>query len=458
MPVFEAAEFACWVGGSTQALPPHFQGVVHDSRRVSAGCLYVAVRGERFDGHEFVGQALVNGAAAAMVEERWQLPSEAAQWPLIRVKDTRLALIAAAAAWRRRCRALIVGITGSSGKTTVKEMTAAMLRASGSVCATRGNLNNDLGLPLSILSMRDDDAFGVFEAGTNHPGEIAVLAATMRPSAAIITNIGCAHIEHFGSVEAIAREKGALLGVLPTTGFAVLSLECECFKTVAKLSPAGLVTVSLSRRDADFYGALTDPFEGVLSVVEKGTGEKTVLRSGLPGEHIAEDLLLAFAAARKSGIAAAAAGRKLEGLVLPAMRWSVSRYDGVTVVNDAYNANPQSMRAVISTFMRQPGEGRKILVLGDMLELGAQTETLHREIGRFAAGLAPDVLIAVGQAAGRYIAEEALKAGMDGSKVICYPDAVKATRARGWFRHGDMVLLKASRGVGLERMLDGWQV
>jgi len=306
--------------------------------------------------------------------------------------------------------------------------------------------------------MRADDAFGVFELGTNHPGEIAALAETARPDAAIITNVGCAHIGHFGSLEAIAREKGALLAALPPQGFAVLSLDCACFATVAGMSPARLVTASLSRADADFYGGLADPFEGVLRAVEKATGEETLLRSGLPGEHNAEDLLLAFAAARTAGITAKAAARALDKLVLPGMRWSVSRHGGVTVVNDAYNANPQSMKAVIRTFMRQPGNGRKILVLGDMLELGPQSENLHREVGRFAAGCAPDLLVAVGDAAGRFLADDAVKAGLHSSKLICYAGASQAAEVREIFAAGDMVLLKASRGVGLERILDGWQV
>ncbi len=419
----------------------------------------MAIRGERFDGHAFVGQALRQGAAAAMVDAGWQAPDEAAGWPLIIVSDTRRALADAAAAWRRRLNGVVIGVTGSSGKTTVKEMAARLLGgAGGAVCATRGNLNNDLGLPLSVLSMCAEDAFGVFELGTNQPGEIAALAETARPDAAIITNVGCAHIGHFGSLDAIAREKGSLFAALPPGGFAVLSLDCACFATVAGLSPARLVTVSLSQPDADFFGELADPFEGTLRTFEKATGAQTLLRSGLPGEHNAENLLLAFAAARTAGITPAAAARALDKLVLPAMRWSVSRHGGVTVVNDAYNANPQSMKAVIRTFMRQPGQGRRILVLGDMLELGPQTENLHREVGRFAAGCAPDLLVAVGDAAGRFLADEAVKSGLHSSKLICYADASQAAAVREGFVAGDMVLLKASRGVGLERILDGWQV
>ena len=201
--VFDAAAFAVWAGGDAQALPAAFRGVTQDTRQVTPGCLYVALRGERFDGHDFVAQAFQNGAAAALVERAWRAPDEAAGWPLVRVPDTRRALADAARAWRRRQPARIVGITGSSGKTTVKEMAAALCGGGGPVCATRGNLNNEIGLPLSLLTLGAETAYGIFEAGTNHPGEIAGLADVLRPDIAIIASIGCAHIEHFGSLEAI---------------------------------------------------------------------------------------------------------------------------------------------------------------------------------------------------------------------------------------------------------------
>jgi UDP-N-acetylmuramoyl-tripeptide--D-alanyl-D-alanine ligase len=204
--VFDAAEFAAWTGGDAQALPTTFRGVTQDTRQVTPGCLYVALRGERFDGHDFVAQAFQKGAVAALVEKAWRAPEEAVGWPLIRVSDTRRALAEAARAWRLRQTARIVGITGSSGKTTVKEMTAALCSGGGPVCATRGNLNNEIGLPLSLLTLGAETVYGIFEVGTNHPGEIAALAEVLRPEIALISSIGCAHIELFGSQEAIALE------------------------------------------------------------------------------------------------------------------------------------------------------------------------------------------------------------------------------------------------------------
>jgi len=458
-PVMEAQVFAEWVSGACQALPPVFCGVTQDSRKVSRGCLYVALRGERFDGHQFVAQAFREGAAAAMVETSWQGPAEAVSWPLIRVPDTRLALSAAARAWREKSAALLVGVTGSSGKTTTKEMTATLFGAGGKVCATQGNLNNELGLPLSLLTLPPDADFGVFEMGTNHPGEIARLADVLRPKAALIASIGCAHIEHFGSTDAIAREKGALLQCLPSDGFAVLCRETACFDLLSELSNARVVTTSLRRQTSDFSGELLEPLTGLLRVTERETGASTLLRSGLPGEHNASNLLLAFAAARTVNIPAPAAAEALRGLALPGMRWAVSEHGGVKVVNDAYNANPQSMMAVLKTFMKWPCGGRRIVVLGDMLELGEHAESLHRDVGRCVASLQPDLLIAVGKDTAHYVVDEAVKAGYAVSHVSCFQDAVAAAAAFGeMVRPGDCVLLKASRSMRLERILDVWKI
>ena len=455
----EAKAFAEWVAGASQALPPTFCGITQDSRKVSRGCLYVALRGERFDGHAFVAQALREGAAAALVEASWQAPAEADAWPLIRVPDTRQALSAAARAWRERSRALVVGITGSSGKTTTKEMAATLFGAGGKVCATQGNLNNELGLPLSLLTLPPDADFGVFEMGTNHPGEIARLVDVLRPRAAIIASIGCAHIEHFGSIEAIAREKGTVLQRLPPDGFAVLCRETACFGLLSELASARVVTTSLQRPAADFSGELLEPLTGALRVTERETGAQTLLRSGLPGEHNASNLLLAFAAARTAGISAPAAAQALLNLALPGMRWAVTEHGGVKVVNDAYNANPQSMVAVLKTFMKLPCAGRRIVALGDMLELGDHAEALHRDVGRCVASLAPDHLIAVGADTAHYVVDEAVKAGYAISHVTCFPDAAAAAVAfPDLVRPGDCVLLKASRGMRLERILDGWQI
>lgn len=445
-----------WAAGEAGgALPVSFCGVTQDSRKVWPGCLYVALRGVRFDGHDFVAQALQAGAAAALVEASWRGPDGSAAWPLIRVQDTRQALGSAARAWRLQSRALIVGLTGSSGKTTTKEMAATLFSAGGRVCATQGNFNNEIGLPLSLLTLPSDAAYGIFELGTNHPGEVAHLAEILRPHAAIISSIGCAHIEHFGSIEAIAQEKGELLRALPPEGFAVLCKEAACFERLAQMSRAPVVTTSLLTRDADFSGDLREPCSGTVCVRERATGIETVLRSGLPGEHNASNLVLAFAAARAAGVLPQDAAQALLRLVLPGMRWEVSEREGVTYVNDAYNANPQSMIAVLRTFMKLPCAGRRMVVLGDMFELGEHAESLHREVGRCVAALSPDCLVAVGPDMGRHLTDEVMKSGFAAARVMRFADAAEAAVAcKGLFKPGDCVLLKASRGMQLERILD----
>ncbi len=453
LPVFDARQFARWVGGEPQSLPESFCGVTQDTRRLVPGNLYVAVRGERMDGHAFVGQALAAGAAAALVDDGWQSPE--AGWPLIRVRDTLRALGDAARAWRLASRARVVGLTGSSGKTTTKEMTAALLAAAGPVWATPGNYNNEVGLPLSVLGLGTETAFGVFEAGMNHPGEIARLAAVMRPDVAVVTSIGPAHIEHFGTLEAIAEEKGALLRAVPPDGLAVLSLETACYDRLRACVTGRLVTVSQVTREADYYGELLEPCDGVLRVTVCATGASCVLRSGLPGAYNASNLLLAFAVAHESGVAPDAAARALRELALPGMRWERHERGGVRVVNDAYNANPSSMAAVLEAFMRLPCDGRRVLVLGDMRELGALSESYHRELGRHVARLAPEALFAVGCDACGYLAEEAVRAGYPALGVRCCADAAEAAVAvKGYVAAGDSVLLKASRAVRLERILD----
>lgn len=447
--------FAEWVSGSGQALPETFCGVTQDTRKLTPGCLYVALRGERFDGHEFVRQALRGGAAVALVERAWQPDADLSSCPLIRVDDTRQALSDAARIWRQKSAAYVIGITGSSGKTTTKEMAAALFSAGGSVCATQGNLNNEIGLPLSLLAMPQETAFGIFEVGTNHPGEIGRLADVLQPRAALISSVGCAHIEHFGTVEAIASEKGALLASLPCDGFAVLSLETAGFERLASLSRAPVVTASLVTRGADFAGEILDPLRGTLRVTERATGVQTVLQCGLPGEHNASNLLVAFAAARTAGVPGQEAAQALLQLTLPGMRWEVTVRNGVTVVNDAYNANPNSMMAVLRTFMKLPCEGRRVLVLGDMLELGAHAEALHRDVGRTVAELSPDQLVAVGNDTQNFVADEAVKQGYPAARVSCFAHAKEAAAAvRAFVVPGDGVLLKASRGMRLERILD----
>lgn len=449
-----------WTGASVQGAPcESCASVTQDSRSVKPGALYVALRGARFDGHAFVPDALQKGAVAALVEAGRELPGVPSGATLLRVPDTYAALTRLAAGWRSTFHApetRLVGLTGSSGKTTTRTMTATLLAASGrKVASTSGNLNNHVGLPLSLLAMEPGTAFGVFETGVSHPGEMDALAGTLRPDAVIVTNIGTAHIEFFRTKAGIAEEKGKLLASLPPDGFAVLNTETDCFENLAGRTAARKVTVSFNRRDADFFGELRDGSRGILWVRERETGCETLLESGLPGMHNAADLLSAFATARAFGVSPDACVEGLRSLSLPGMRWREEMRDGVRIVNDAYNANPDSMAASVRTFLGLPCAGRRLLVLGDMYELGELAEPMHRGIGDLIAECRPDGVLFVGglMAAAR---EQAIRRGFPEDRALWAATAAEAApKLAAWTRKGDSVLLKASRGVALEKLLQG---
>jgi UDP-N-acetylmuramoyl-tripeptide--D-alanyl-D-alanine ligase len=454
----KVSDIVKWTGAKCSGNVPESCGAVsQDTRTLGLSALYVALRGENADGHNFVADALARGAAAALVSDAWKVPPELSSAPLLRVRDPQRALWDIARNWRQTFampKTRIVGLTGSSGKTTTREMIAALLAAKkAKVCATSGNFNNHIGLPLSILSMKRGCDFGVFETGVNHPGEMDGLADILRPDAAVVTNIGTAHIEFFETQEAIAREKGKLLAALPEDGFAVMDVDTACFDTLRSQTRARIVTVSSAGGDADYSARLLAALCGRARITERATGAEVELTCNLPGEHNAADLLLAYAVARECGIPADACPDALEDFSLPGMRWKVVQSEGVVFINDAYNANPQSMEASIRTFMKMPCRGRRVLVLGDMFELGSKSEAMHRAIGALVAELKPDLAVFVGNAMTN-AATEARERGMPASSVFCADGAANARLLlAAAVRYGDAVLLKASRGMGLEQVL-----
>jgi UDP-N-acetylmuramoyl-tripeptide--D-alanyl-D-alanine ligase len=450
-PAFTPSELASWTGGAWEGTPATVRGISNNGRELSRGALYVAIRGERFDGHDFIGQAVAGGAAAAMVQQDWQGKTSL---PLLRVADTRVALADAAAGYRRTWRGCVAGVTGSVGKTTTKEFIACLFRAAGTAAATAGNLNNDLGLPLSLLAAPRDVQRGVFEIGSNHPGEIAALARILRPDYAALTAVGPVHIEHFGSIEAIADEKADLLRAVPADGFVVLDADGARFDYLRRQARARVVTVSLEREDADYSGSVIDEWEGGVDVRSRAAGRSQRLISGLAGRHQAANLLLAVAVACEAGVPWERLQDGLRGMRQMPMRWQKISADGVQVINDAYNANLPGMLAALRTFAALPGATRRVVALGDMLELGAFEEPLHREVGRAVASGPWQALVCVGKRAG-WIADEAIAAGYPAGQVWRYADAAAASAsAAEWAQPGDTVLLKASRGIGLERVAE----
>ncbi|MBO7181601.1 MAG: UDP-N-acetylmuramoyl-tripeptide--D-alanyl-D-alanine ligase, partial [Kiritimatiellae bacterium] len=365
--------------------------------------------------------------------------------------DPAQALSDLAEGYRKSLKATVVGITGSAGKTTLKELTAAMLSGAGQTAATPGNYNNEVGLPLSLLSVPEEARFAVIEAGISHPNDMDPLAKTMCPDVAAISCIGPAHIEYFGSERAIAAEKAKLLAKVPPTGFAVIPDTCAEFETLRTACQCRVITCSIKNDTADWYG---EPLAKGVVRVHHGDESAVLLETGLAGEHTASNALVAYALARECGISAAEALAGLRHFKAPAMRWETTRAGGFTVINDAYNANPLSMRAALETFAGSDVTGTKVVCIGDMLELGDASDRQHRDVGE-ASGNGPWRLLAGVGTASRALIEGAIKAGYPASQTVWFATTNEAVEALPLLlQPGDTLLLKASRGMRLEQILD----
>ncbi|MEE8581311.1 MAG: UDP-N-acetylmuramoyl-tripeptide--D-alanyl-D-alanine ligase [Myxococcota bacterium] len=457
-PPFDAQQIVEWTGG--QQLrgrgDESFEDVSIDSRRLRGGELFVAIRGPNHDGHGFLAQALAAGAKGLLVAGEKQpeisIPSETV---VIRVVDTTRALGALAAGFRRGFGGPVIAVTGSNGKTTTKEMCAAILSVRGPCLKNEGNLNNEFGLPLTLLARRPEHLAAVVELGMNHRGEIARLAAIARPDVAVVTNVGTAHIEFLASREEIAREKGDLLAALDPDGVAVINRDDPLVvgqvpRTTARVMGFGrgpeAEVRSAGVRDLD-EGAYTFDLqtpEGSTPVRVAGLGETTVINA------------LAAAAA------ALAAGASLEDVATglgrhQPIRGRMARLalaGEITLIDDSYNANPQSVRAALESLARHKGTGRGVAVLGDMGELGEAAEEAHRNAGREAAELGIDFLIALGDYA-ELLADAAVQSGMDGRRVRVAKEHDQVNDALlEILRPRDWVLVKGSRAMKMERVVE----
>ena len=419
-----------------------FRGVGTDSRTIPRGALFVAVRGPRFDGHDFVGGARSRGAAAALVE---RVPGVSI--PFVRVRDSVRALAELASAWRNRFRDLVlIGITGSNGKTTVKEMTAAIFRTLGPVSATRGNLNNELGVPLTLCELDSEHRAAVVELGANHRGEIAALTSLARPSIGVITQCAPAHLEGFGSIEGVARAKGELFERLPDDATAVIN---------ADDSYAGLWRELARPRSCVSFGTGVDADVQVGSASGSG-GERVTLNTpvgrveidlALPGVHNAFN-------AGAAAAAALAAGASLDAIRggLAAVRPAKGRLEskrgprGAEIIDDTYNANPVSLQAGLRVLEAKPAP--RWLVLGDMAELGPEGAHLHAEAGCHARCHGVERLLAVGE-----LSAEAARAFGDGA--THFADCSELVdRLRDELPDGATVLVKGSRSMAMERVVE----
>ena len=457
MPTLQGGDLASWCGGTWKPPSPTVSanGVSTDTRSIQPGNLYVALRGPRCDGHDFIADAFARHAAAAVVE-RSSAAAEAPHSPLLLVDDTLKALRDLAAHYRNTLSGEILAVTGSVGKTTVKEMIADVLATSASTARTRGNWNNEIGLPLSLITMEAGDVYGVFELGMNHPGELAPLCGIARPTWGVITNVGPVHIEFFDSVQSIAKEKATVFRCLPKDGTAILSRDEAMFDLLVEEAPCRIVTTGI-RRDADFQGLLDKERPGHFAVIERATGERAEFQLPLPGEHVVANALLAIAVGRLHGLPWDNLKAALGQYKPPPMRWNRTSLGGVVVINDAYNANPMSMKSALSAFGQTPVKGRRWLVLGGMRELGEAERREHEALGVEIARGTWAGLVTIGPLA-VMIADAATAAAGRSLKVFRCDDhaGAAAVLAQG-VKAGDAVLLKGSRGEQVEKVLDIWK-
>jgi UDP-N-acetylmuramoyl-tripeptide--D-alanyl-D-alanine ligase len=386
------------VRASGSPVPADFSAVSTDSRSIKPGELFLALRGEHFDGHVFVRDVLQAGAAVAVVDKTWVAENEVADLALIIVDDTRRAFSTLAAAWRRQFSIPVIGVVGSNGKTTVKEMIASILAAEVGAehrLATTGNLNNDIGVPTMLLRMNAAHQAAVIEMGMNHPGETAELAAITEATVAVINNAQREHQEFMKTVEAVAEEHAAVITVLPADGVAVLNADDEFFPLWKQAAASRKVMSFGLNESADVHAVVHD--ESAAMEVELVTPEgRSPLRLATVGEHNVRNALGAAAAALAAGCSLSGVVAGLESFrpVKGRLQKNVGQA-GSTIIDDSYNANPDSVRAAIDVL--NSVSGARVLVLGDMGEVGDQGEEYHEEIGSYARSRGVDAVLVLGE-------------------------------------------------------------
>ncbi|MCX8157417.1 MAG: UDP-N-acetylmuramoyl-tripeptide--D-alanyl-D-alanine ligase [Verrucomicrobiae bacterium] len=426
--------------------------VCTDSRQVRPGDLFVALEGPRFDGHAFLTAALEGGARAVLAARR-RLSGLPPAAPAILVDDTRAALAELARRERQLFGGVVVGVAGSHGKTTTKELAAAVLGPTRRVLKSAASFNNDIGVPLTLLGLEPAHEVAVVELGTNHPGELAPLVRLAAPRYGLLTALGREHLEFFGSVDGVVEEEGWLAELLPAEGRLFVLGDDPLATRVCRRGPAPVTRVG--------FGPHNDWRAQLLGMDERGaTFQVSAPRPDyqreftlpLLGKHQVLNALLALALAAELGVAAADAARGLAACRPARMRLELQEFEGIRVLNDAYNANADSTRAALDTLAALPCAGRRWAVLGDMAELGPHAEAAHREAGQLAGELRFDVLVAVGEKA-EPTAEAARQAGLERTHAFSTLEAA-AEYLSHELRAGDLVLLKASRAARLERLIE----
>ena len=443
---------ACAVEIKNGAAKVRIKNVCTDSRQAKDGDLFFAIRGEKFDGHDFVEEVAAKNVAALVVEKSKARPARGGPATLV-VDDARLALGKLAAAYRREFDLPVVAVAGSNGKTTVKELIASVLRQKFSTLWSEASFNNDLGVPLTLLRLEKSHQAAVLEAGTNHPGELAPLVKMIQPKFGVITNIGREHLEFFGDVAGVAREEGRLAELLPADGKLFLNGDNEWTEKIAARTKAQVVRVGLGEKN-DWRAEKVRLDKSSVTFRVRAPKEEFCgeYRINLLGRHQVTNALFAIAVSEELGLGRAEIQRGLAECEPPKMRLQFWEVNGVRVLDDTYNANADSTITALETLCNLPLQGRRVAVLGDMNELGAHSEAAHAEAGKRAAELGVGQLFAVGKMA-PVMAKAARDAGLN--RVIEFADVEAAMKAvKQFLKTGDVVLLKASRLSRLERIAE----
>ena len=436
-----------------------FQGISTDSRTVAEGELFVALKGTRFDGHHYALEALKKKAGGVLIEEgtigdiRWNGYRSRA---VIAVKDTLAALGEIARSWRLKYRTPVVALTGSNGKTTTKEMIAACLETTFPILKTKGNLNNLIGVPLTLLALTEKERVVVLEMGMNVPGEIQRLTEIAEPDVGLITNIQTVHLEGMGSLERLKEEKGELYRRMRRDGTILVNQDDARVVDLASDYPGQKITLGIEHpadvmaKEVRLKGAEGTSFTLILE------GEVVEIHLPLLGRHFIPNALSAMAVACLFGVKVKEAKKALENFQPFSMRMEVVPLQGgKTVINDAYNANPYSMEFALETLGEVKGKGRAIAVLGDMLELGNFTTEAHQRIGQKVSQLSIDFLLAMGEEA-PVVVESAIRYGFPAERAQVVESHFEAVSLlRRIIQNGDWILVKGSRRMEMEKIVEG---
>ncbi len=420
-----------------------------DSRHLTKNCVFWAFRGETFDGHKFVSKALKTGSVAAVVDKKWAASHGEKQSPLIVVEDTRKAWLSLARHYSKPFLATKIALTGSNGKTTTKDMICTVLNRRGAVMGTAGNYNNDIGVPLTLFRLRKRHRFAVVEMGTNHPGEIRPLSYCVEPDIAIITNIGDSHLEHFKNRENVYKEKRTIRAGLKKDGILIVNADDAYLAKVRSTQKTKVTTFGIKKGDLKADDIQLDD-TGCPSFQIAGVP----FHIPVPGKHNVYNALAAVSAGKLCGITLRQAANRLKRFKSVKLRMEVISCGGVRIINDCYNANPSSVEGALQTLGRMNGGGKKIAVLGDMLELGSSARQFHKQTGALAASLKIHAVYSFGQH-GAWVAGGARAKGIPASRAKAFKTREGLAKYMLKRMNGDeQILVKGSRGMRLERVTE----